>query len=234
MNLVNPICNYVQSVILTVLADWRVEGRENVPPMGPLIIVANHQSNFDPSLLSTSIPRRTWFLAKDGMFRGAPLTWFLRQYGAFPLNRQGSDVAAYRWTLGQLERSQAVVVLPEGTRNRGGMRKGHPGVARLALKSGAPLLPVGITGTERLGTWARIFSPTGRIRVKIGTVFALPDVDGTPSGQVMDSLTDLIMERIAALLPPAYQGVYRLKGQGDDEVPVQPVSGVEIKSGPPT
>ena len=234
MNLVNPICNYVQSVILTVAADWQVEGRENVPPMGPLIVVANHQSNFDPSLLSTSIPRRTWFLAKDGIFRGPLRSWFLHHYGAFPLNRQGADVAAYRWTLGRLERSQAVVVLPEGTRNRGSMAKAHPGVARLALKSGAPLLPIGITGTERLETWARIFYPTGRIRVNIGRVFTLPDIEGTPGRQVMDSLTNLIMERIAALLPPAYQGVYRLTGRGASEVPAQPVSGVEIKSGPLT
>ena len=232
MNLINPICNYLESVFLTILADWHVEGRENVPPMGPLIIVANHQSNFDPPLLSTSIPRRTWFLAKDGMFRGPLLTWFLRHYGAFPVNREGADIAAYRWTLGRLERGQAVVVLPEGTRNRGGMKKAHPGVVRLALKSGAPLLPVGITGTERFGTWARIFTPTGRIRVKIGRVFTLPDVEGTPSRQVMDLLIDAIMERIAALLPPVYQGVYRLRGQEADEVPAQPVSGVEIKSGP--
>ncbi len=187
--------------------------------MGAMIIVANHQSNFDPSLISASIPRTTWFLAKHDIFKGRLLTWFLRQYGAFPLNRKRTDIAAYRWTLDQLSKGQAVVVFPEGTRNIGGMKKAHPGIARIALKSRVPLLPVGITGTERLGTWARIFYPTGRIRVKIGRIFTLPDIEGTPNHQLMESLTGSIMERISTLLPPAYQGVYRIKNRAVESKP---------------
>ena len=69
MNIVNPVANFIQSITLRVFADWRVSGVENVPPMGPLIVVANHQSNLDPSLLSTSFPRRIRFLAKEELFR---------------------------------------------------------------------------------------------------------------------------------------------------------------------
>ena len=205
-----PVGNALQRMTLRLFADWKVTGRENVPPMGPLIIVSNHQSNFDPPLLGASIPRRMRFLAKDSIFVGPGAHWFLTSYGAFPLNRGSGDVRAYRWVLGQLDKGQAVVVLPEGTRSRGGLSKANSGVARLALRSGAPLLPVGITGTERFGTWKRVFNPTGKIRVNIGQVFSLPSIDGQPSKEVLESLTELVMHRIAALLPESYQGAYRL------------------------
>ena len=208
MEITRPVCNLLQRITLRLFADCKVAGLENVPPSGPLIIVANHQSNFDPSLLGATIPRRIWFLAKDTVFKGPIAYWFLRSYGAFPLNRDQADVRAFRWVLEQLKQGEAMVIFPEGTRNRGAIQKAHPGVVRLALKAGAPLLPVGITGTEGLGTWLRAANPTGRIRVNIGPVFSLPSIEGKPSTEVLESLTDVIMQRIAALLPESYQGVY--------------------------
>ena len=210
MEVVNPVANVLQRAVLMTFAEWRVTGKENVPPHGPLIVVANHQSYFDSPLLSTSIPRRTRFLAKAGLFRWPVLSRFLRLYGAYPLARSTADVGAYRWALRQLARDRAVVLFPEGTRTPGAMRKAQAGVALLALRSQAPILPVGITGTERLGSVLRVFKPTGAIEVNIGTPFSLPVVEGRPSRAVLDSLTDVIMRRIAALLPPAYHGVYAL------------------------
>ena len=209
MGIANPIARFLQRLTLRAFADWRVEGRENVPPSGSLIVVSNHQSNFDPSLLSTSFPRRVSFLAKKSLFKRALASWFLRSYGAFPLEREGADINAYRWALGILANGQTLVVFPEGTRSLGrGMRKGRRGVASLALKSGAVMLPVGITGTEKLGTIFRVFNPTGEIRVNIGPAFSLPEVGGRPSKEDLDSFADIIMYRIAALLPPEYRGVY--------------------------
>ena len=211
MEFINPASNFLQKIALTAFADLQVTGHENVPPMGSLIIVANHQSNFDPTLLSTSIPRRTCFLAKEDIFRRQIASWFLRQYGAFPLNRDMTDIRAFRWVLRQLDRGHAVVVFPEGTRTNGGMKKAHPGIAQLALKSQAPILPVGITGTERLGTWMRVFIPTGKLRVNVGSVFSVPSIDGRPDRELLNSLTDMIMQRVAALLPESYRGVYAIK-----------------------
>ena len=211
MGFIYPVGNVLQRFTLRLFADYRVEGKENVPPMGPLIVVANHQSNMDPPLLGASFPRKIWFLAKDNMFRGRGRWlrhWFLTSYGAFPLNREGTDVRAYRWSLSMLDRDAALVVFPEGTRSPGSLRKGLPGVVRLALKTQAPLIPVAITGTQHLGSWARVFNPTGVIRVKIGTVFSLPSVDGKLSPEVLESLTDDVMRRIADLLPESYRGVY--------------------------
>ena len=206
-----PLSNFFERIALRLFADWRVTGRDHVPPFGPLIVVANHQSNIDPPLLSASIPLRLRFLAKRNIFRGPVATWFLRSYGAFPLNRDGADIQAYRWTIDRLEKGEALVIFPEGTRSRGAMKKAMSGVARLALRSQTPLLPVGITGTEGLGSLLRVFNPTGRLRVNIGTVFSLPPIEGRPTPEVLDSVTDMIMYRIAALLPESYRGIYRIE-----------------------
>jgi len=206
-----------QRVVLRLFADWKVEGAENVPPVGPLIVVANHQSNLDPSLLCASLPMRTYFLAKKTIFEGPGASWFLRSYGAFPLNRSGPDPRAYRWALDKLNSGKTLVLFPEGTRSRGSMRRGLPGVVHLAMRSQVSLLPVGITGTEHIGSWLRVFNPTGRIRVKFGTVFTLPSIEGKLTTEIAQSLTDTIMRRIAALLPESYQGVYRLGSEDRTE-----------------
>lgn len=212
MELLYLASNIAQRLTLRLFSDYKVEGRENIPPMGPLIVVSNHMSNMDPPLLGVSLPRRTWFLAKDSMFKGRGWRlkhWFLTAYGGFPLNREGPDIRAYRWALSKLEQDCTLVVFPEGTRSRGALGKGLPGVVRLALRSQAPLIPVAITGTEHLGTLVRVFNPTGTIRVKIGTIFSLPSVEGRLNPEVLNSLTETVMRRIAALLPESYRGVYR-------------------------
>lgn len=212
MGLINPVSNFLQKLSLKLFADWQVDGLENVPPMGPLIIVANHQSNFDPPLLSTSLPRTVQFLAKKSIFQGGPIvSWFLRSWGAFPVDREKIDIGAYRWSLDQLSRDGAIVMFPEGSRNPGRMARARPGVAQLAIKTQAPILPVGITGTEKLGTPFRVFNPTGKIRVNIGSAFTLPEITGVTNKELLYSITDMIMERVAALLPAKYQGTYKLK-----------------------
>jgi 1-acyl-sn-glycerol-3-phosphate acyltransferase len=194
--------------VLTWFADWQVEGWENVPPFGPLIVVANHLSNLDPPLLAVSIPRRLHFVAKRTLFRWG-VGAFLRAYGAYPVDRDGGDAPALLWGLDLLRRDGALVVFPEGRRNpRGGMRRGQPGLALLALRSRAPLLPVGVTGTEHLGPLWRLAFPTGRIRVRIGEPFTLPLLEGKVSREQLQALTDMSMARVAALLPPSYQGFY--------------------------
>ena len=209
MKIIYPLCTFLQKSTLRLFADFKVEGVENVPPMGPLIIICNHQSNVDPTILRTLIPRQTWFLAKDGLFEHRILNWFFRSWGAFPLNREGVDIRAFRWVLNQLNYSQAIVLFPEGTRNPGAMKKALPGVVRLALKSQASILPIGMIGTETLEKSYRVWYPNRKIRVNIGQVFSLPSIEGKPNKEVLESLNDMIMGRVAALLPESYQGVYK-------------------------
>ena len=218
MNFIYNLSNVLQKISLRLFANWQVVGRENVPEVGPLIIVANHQSNFDPALLAPSIPRRIRFLAKDSIFQGPAIArWFLKEYGAFPLNRSGVDVRAHRWAIDQLRHDGVIAIFPEGTRSQSGMKKAHIGVTRLALTTQATIQPVGITGTERFGTWMRVFNPTGRLTVTIGQPFVLPVIEGRPDKAVLESLTDMIMNKIADLLPPEYQGIYRDKGSDETD-----------------
>ncbi len=211
MSSVYNITNVLQRGTLRLFSDWKVAGAENVPPVGPVIIVSNHLSYFDPSLLSSSLPRRLNYLAKDGIFNAVgPLgRWYLRQYGAFPIDRGGADVAAFRWSLRQLQRDAALVVFPEGTRSKSaGMNCAKPGVVSLILRSGAPVLPVGITGTERMEAFIRVVNPTGKIRVNIGQPFSLPNIEGRPGRELLESMTTDIMRRVCDLLPESYHGYY--------------------------
>ncbi len=208
--------NLVQKTTLGIFADYAVTGKDRVPMDEPLIIVANHQSNLDPAFLSPSIPRRIKFLAKDSIFRVSIANWFLRSYGAFPLKRNAVDVTAHRWSVAHLKSGGALALFPEGTRNPKGMGRAHAGVARLALTTKVRLLPVGITGTERLGSVLRVFNPTGRIRMSIGEPFELSPVEGKPDKAEMEAITTMIMRRIAAQLPPEYRGVYSLEDPAGD------------------
>ena len=205
------LSNALQRLTLRTFADYKVTGVENVPPMGPLVVVANHLSNLDPSVLGSSLPRRLRYLAKDNLFKaiGPVGRWYLRSYGAFPIDRAGADVRAFRWALGQLRQDAAVVIFPEGTRSRTGqINQAKAGVVSLILRSGAPVLPVGISGTENMDAVLRVVNPTGTIRVNVGQSFSLPNIEGRPSREVLASMTTDIMHRVCDLLPESYHGYY--------------------------
>ena len=211
MEAVYDVTNILQRCTLHTFSDYKVTGTENVPPMGPLVVVSNHLSNLDPSFLAASVPRRLKYLAKDSLFRavGPVGRWYLRNYGAFPIDRVGVDARAFRWALRQLQQDSALVVFPEGTRSRtASLNEAKAGAVSLILKSGAPVLPVGITGTERMQPFFRVINPTGKIRVNIGQPFSLPSIEGRPSRELLRSMTTDMMHRVCDLLPESYHGVY--------------------------
>ncbi len=189
-----------------------IVGREHVPRRGPLLVVANHLSYLEPPLIVAAVPRRITFLALYELFEIPWLAPLSRLMGALPVKRGGTrDLDAIRAALDLLERGAAVGIFPEGTRSiRPGLLRGNPGVSLLALRSRAPILPVAVTGTERLEAavpflTARLRRP--RVRVVIGRPFHLDPGPGRPDHQ---AVADRIMAEIAALLPPDYQGFYRM------------------------
>ena len=217
---VYPVGNFIMHTGLRALANYSAEGREGVPPRGGLLVVANHLSYIDPALLSITVPRRLHFLAKRSVFRTPLVRYILDGYGAFPINRDGRDIKGFRWALGVLERGGALAIFPEGTRQREGLQKPVAGIVQLHQMSQAPILPVAITGTAHLGGVHRIFFPSGDINVTIGSLFSLPVMEGKLGKAQVDALGDMIMQRIADLLPESYRGVYsRAKARAESGWP---------------
>ena len=215
MGVIYETSNVLFKGAMRIFGDLKVEGRECVPPNGPLIIVSNHQSNIDPPLLAASIPRHITFMAKRGLFHNPIASRFLEAYGAFPINQNSHDLTAIQQSLAILSKDGALGIFPEGTRSPGAMRKGLPGIALIALRSEAPILPVGITGTEVIGPPWQIAIPRGRFMVKIGQPFSLPSIDGKVGREQLEALTTMIMERVASLVVRSYRGVYDTKSMND-------------------
>jgi len=192
---------------LHLFTRWQVEGGENVPRRGPLIVVANHLSLADPPLLSASIPRRIVFMAKKEAFRSPILGPLVRAWRAFPVQRERLDREALRRAQQVLGQGLTLGMFPEGRRgSMAEMQRAYPGTSLLAIRSGVPILPVGIAGSEKI-------SPLGLLRrpdivVNIGKPLNLAPADGKLTRGQLALATDLIMGRIAELLPQSYQGAY--------------------------
>lgn len=187
-----------------------VVGAENIPPFGPLIVTPNHQSNADPPLLTAAFNRPLFYMGKRSLFVNPLVSYLLRSFHVYPVSRDKRDVDAVHWALDLLDRDKVLAVFPEGTRGQSGLRKAELGAAYLAQKSGAPIIPVAITGTEHVRGFIRIAFPFHRLKVVIGEAYSLPQVEGQAPREVLQSFTDVIMGRIAALLPPEYQGDYKI------------------------
>jgi 1-acyl-sn-glycerol-3-phosphate acyltransferase len=176
--------------------------------MGPLIVAANHLHSFDAFLLSAFLPRKIMFLTRASAYRFPPVGWFLRMCGAFPITRGQADQWSLNWSLEVLKQGKVLGIFPEGRVQHGsGMAVAKTGVALLACKAGAPILPMSITGTELLRHWPK----GGRFAMglRAGSVLEVEKVS-EPNPEQLRLITDELMFRIARLLPPSYQGVYRL------------------------
>ena len=201
-------CAALMKILLIGLTRWQVRGKENVPAKGPLIIAANHLHATDPPLLSASIPRRIAFMAKDELFHSQLMAFLVRGFGAFPVRRNQLDRQALSQASAILDKGQALGIFPEGERSLSSqLQPGLLGTAHVALRSGAPILPVGITGMEQLESFTSVLRRP-EITVTIGQPFTPPSPDGKVTRELLSSLTDLIMVNIARLLPPGYQGAY--------------------------
>jgi 1-acyl-sn-glycerol-3-phosphate acyltransferase len=208
------ICNFAMRRALRLFSNWKVIGQENVPPDGPLLIVSNHMSNLDPPMIAASMPRRVNFIAKNGIFKPG-IRWFLKAYGAYPLNtvEEGNDIQALLWMRQLLRQDRAIVIFPESTRNPYiGMQKAVSGIAFLAAKTQTPILPIGLTGTERLGPLLRVMYPTGDLTVNIGKPFTLPNTKEKLDADKLSAMMDTVMGRVADLLPSEYHGIYSPTG----------------------
>lgn len=194
-----------------------IEGvdRSLLPVTGPLIIAANHLSNADAPLigswLTPILGRRIHWLGKEEALDWPVLGWAMRQNGVFGIRRGAADVEAFRLARRVLDEGHVLVVFPEGTRSRtGGLQEAKDGLAILALRTGAPILPIGIAGTDRF--WPRgqrLWGIGGSLTMRVGRPFTLARPGpGEDRRAAQREATRLIMTRIAELLPPRHRGVY--------------------------
>jgi 1-acyl-sn-glycerol-3-phosphate acyltransferase len=162
-------------------------GREHIPASGPLIIASNHRSFMDPFVIGMMLRRPTYFVAKTELFHNRFVAWLLSSLGAFPVDRGRGDNDAMTTARTILERGDVVVIFPEGTRTRPGAL-GIPkrGVGRLALETGAPVVPIALIGTEAIRRGWRI--RPHKVRIRAGRPLRFPQVD-EPSPQLARAVT---------------------------------------------
>jgi 1-acyl-sn-glycerol-3-phosphate acyltransferase len=198
---------------LQALGRVRVEGLEDLPREGPLIVAANHMSNVDPPFiggwLSPALGRRPTFLAKESLFKG-PVGMLIRSLGAEPVKAGGSDIGAYRVAKGILDQGGVVAILPEGTRSFDGILAApKPGVSLLATRTGTPVLPVGISGTDVLLGRERALPRIGsHIILRVGRPFVLTIPPGADRRDALQAADVELMRRIAALVEPRHRGTW--------------------------
>jgi 1-acyl-sn-glycerol-3-phosphate acyltransferase len=189
---------------------WRpkLEGRENIPPTGPLIVASNHLSFIDSIVIPLAVPRRVVFLAKAEYWEGRslaslPRRIFFRAFEAVPVERhqQRDATASLNLAAGVLARGDAFGIYPEGTRSRDGrLYRGRTGVGWLSLDTGAVVLPVGLIGTDKVQPVGSRMPRIHRVRVRFGEpVDPKFYSDGLAPGRARRAITDEVMNRIAEL-----------------------------------
>ena len=194
-----------------------IEGAlDELPRSGPLIIASNHASNLDvPVIGAWLIPklgRRIHWLGKKELFDWPIIGWVAANGGVHPVDRGAADVEAFRLAQRILDEGHVLFVFPEGTRSPDGvLQEARDGVALLALRTGAPIVPLGISGSRRV--WPkgqRLPHPGGRVTLRVGRPFRPADElpAGTSRSAAKGMTTALIMGRIAALLPPGQRGIH--------------------------
>jgi 1-acyl-sn-glycerol-3-phosphate acyltransferase len=211
------LCAFGGRLFSRAMTRVRVEGElTRIPSEGPVIIACNHASNLDPVVLGSwlvpAVDRRIHWLGKKELFDWPIVGWLARNGGVHPVDRDAADVDAFRLAKRILDEGHVLTVFPEGTRSPDGrLQEARDGVAMLAMRTNATIVPIGIGGSDRVWPKGRLLPrPGGRVTMHVGTPFRLGDElpEGLDRRAAKGRATTTIMRRIAALLPPRQRGAY--------------------------
>ncbi|MEY2569362.1 MAG: 1-acyl-sn-glycerol-3-phosphate acyltransferase [Actinomycetota bacterium] len=187
---------------------WRlsIEGREHIPAEGPFVLAPVHRSNVDFAIASTVTKRRMRFMGKDSLFKLKPFAAFISALGAYPVHRGAADREALRRTMAMIEGGEPVVIFPEGTRQSGPeVQPLFEGAAYVATRTGVPIVPVGIGGSEKaMPKGSKLLHPT-RVTVVVGpALHPTPAEDGKrTSRRAIHELTEQLHAAIQTLFDQA-------------------------------
>ena len=196
-------------LIVRLFVRFRIDGLENIPRSGAMLVAANHLSVADPPIIGAYLVRHLRFMAKEELFRNWFFGFAVRQFGAFPVYRGSSSRQALRQAGEVLGSGEALVMFPEGKRSRtGGLQVGQPGAALIAYHNRCAVLPVGICGTESI-RGLKWIPKRPSVSLVIGKAFRLPEAGRSLSREQLEVYTAIIMRKIGELLPDEYRGVYR-------------------------
>jgi 1-acyl-sn-glycerol-3-phosphate acyltransferase len=219
-------------------AGWRVhtKGLDNVPDSGGAIVCPNHVSVLDSFFVPLVLPRRITYVGKAEYMDDWKTKFIFPAIGMIPIDRSGGDAAqgALDAATGVLEKGELFGIYPEGTRSRSGnLHRGHTGAARLALRTGAPILPVGLIGTREVQPPdAKVPQPFRPVWVKVGRpVRPGKDPDRMGDHRLLRQITDEVMFEIGALSGQTYVDEYANKKPDEVAIPRQR-GGVITADGP--
>jgi 1-acyl-sn-glycerol-3-phosphate acyltransferase len=198
---------------LFFLTRVKVEGLENVPREGPLLVIANHASNVDGMLLMAyvvpKIGRPMRWLGKEEALRWPIFGWVMKANGVFAVRRGAGDLEAFKTAKKVLDDGNVLAIFPEGSRSHdGALNEAKEGATVLAVRSGAPILPIALVATHRFWPRGGLPRPGRRMSVRVGPTFTLTMGKGGDRAEAMRTATADLMGHIAALLPEEQRGVY--------------------------
>jgi 1-acyl-sn-glycerol-3-phosphate acyltransferase len=190
-------------VSLPTLLVYRVQARgvENVPKSGPLLLAPNHFSQMDHFFTGLYLRRKIRFMAKSQLFGPPVLTYIYKHGGVFPVRRGHHDEEAFRTAFALLEQGEMLLVYAEGGRSRSGeLGEPKPGIGRIALESGAPVVPVAIHGSATVRRWKRFRFP--KVRIQFGEPMTFPiekDVSRERQLEIATEIFDCVKEMYSGL-----------------------------------
>jgi 1-acyl-sn-glycerol-3-phosphate acyltransferase len=183
-------------IVLLLFGRWKVEGREHVPKEGPLVVVSNHTSYWDPVLVGCALPREVRFMAKAELFSYPILKNILHAVRAFPIKRGTSDRTALRMAIKLLQENEVIGIFPEGTRSKSGtLLPFKSGINMIAYKANSPILPIAVINSSRVLLGWRY-----PVRVIIGEAISFPKAEERPSKEELEALNNKIWQSVYDLL----------------------------------